>query len=128
MTDDGAIATVRRWFAQPAAALLHPQVRWRVCPGMPVRQAVFVGPEDVLGVLLPALRAPFAYWASKADEMFAADGGRVVVRGRIIAQSRDGRRLSACFIDIYSIGDGLIVAVDSVADTAALAPEPAHAR
>lgn len=128
MTDNGAITTVRRWFAQPSAALLHPQVRWRICPGMPVAQAVFVGPDDVLGVLLPALRAPFAYWAPKADEMFTADGGRVVVRGRIIAQSRGGRRLSACFIDIFSVSDGLIVAVDSVADTAALAPEPAHAR
>ncbi|WP_431283491.1 nuclear transport factor 2 family protein [Humitalea sp. 24SJ18S-53] len=128
MSDEAAIAAVRRWFAHPAAALLHPQVHWRICPGMGVEPTVYVGPDDVMGVLWPALHARFSYWSQKADEMIAADGGRVVVRGRIIAQTRDGRRLSACFIDIVTVSDGLIVAVDSVADTATLMPDATHAR
>ncbi|NEU72296.1 hypothetical protein PI95_006840 [Hassallia byssoidea VB512170] len=113
-----ALETLQKWFSTIDANLLAEDIVWTVSPGYPVSQSQYSSRQEVFEHFLSELTAHFSQWAAKPEQLIEA-GNQVIVKGRYVGQVKHSNLpIEVEFIHIWTVQDGIITEVVSVADTA----------
>lgn len=113
-----ALETLQQWFSSANANLLAEDVVWKVSQGYPVSQCQYSSRNEVFEKFFPELLAHFSKWGAE-PETFIEAGDKVIVKGRYVGRVKHSDApIEVHFIHIWTIRDGTITEVVSVADTA----------
>lgn len=116
-----ALETLQRWFSSVDANLLAEDVVWRVSQGYPVSQHQYGSRKEVFEKFFPELSSHFSEWKAE-PETFIESGDKVTVKGRYVGRIKQSDApIEVDFIHIWTVQDGVITEVVSVADTAQFA-------
>jgi ketosteroid isomerase-like protein len=117
------VATVKQMYASFAAkdadglrAILHPEVEWIQCAGMP-GGAHRHGPQDVIDNVMGGLNAEWQDFDAPIEEYI--DGGdSVVALGHYTGTHREtGQSMKAVFAHVYDVKEGRITRFRQYTDT-----------
>ncbi|MGY6532361.1 nuclear transport factor 2 family protein [Glycocaulis sp.] len=105
--------------AEAYAAMMSPDIVWMEAENFPYADGnPYVGPEAIMGGVIMRIMADWPEWAL-APETFIAEGNRVVVLGRYNGRHGvTGNTISAQFVHVWTVEDGLATAMQQYADTA----------
>lgn len=113
-----ALETLQKWFSTVDANLLAEDIVWKVSQGYPVSQQQYSSRKEVFENFFPELTAHFSEWAAK-PEMFIEADDRVIVKGRYVGRVKQSDvPIEVEFIHIWTVRNGVITEVFSIADTA----------
>ncbi|HAX76893.1 MAG TPA: hypothetical protein DCY88_13885 [Cyanobacteria bacterium UBA11372] len=113
-----ALETVQKWFSTVDANLLAEDIVWTVSPGYPVSQHHYTSRKEVFEKFFPELTAHFSQWSAKPELFIEADD-KAIVKGRYIGQFKQSNApIEIEFIHIWTVRNGVITEVVSVADMA----------
>ena len=116
-----ALETLQKWFSSADPNLLAEDVIWRVSQGYPVSQYEYLSRKEVFEKFFPELSAHFSQWGAK-PETFIEAVNQVIVKGRYVGRIKQlDIPIEVDFIHIWTVRDGIITEVTSVADTAQFA-------
>ena len=116
-----ALKTVQKWFSSIDANLLAEDVVWRVSQGYPVSQTHYSSRKEVFEKFFPELLVHFSKWGTEAETFIEVDD-KVIVKGRYVGRVKQSDApIEFDFIHIWTVRDGVIKEVVSVADTAQFA-------
>ena len=130
---DTALTAVRAFYeryksgaVRDAVDLMAPDFVGHVSAGMPVGAGTHVGREAMLRNCYGAIGHKYTI-EPVPDEMLPLGDGRVVVIGTYHCTRRsDGQPFTARVIHIWTVADGLLIALEQLTDTA-LWPSPVAA-
>lgn len=105
--------------ADSYGALLSPDIVWLEAENFPYDDGnPYIGPDAVFGGVIMRILADWPEW-TMAPEAFIAEGERVVTLGRYNGRhGATGNTISAQFVHVWTIEDGLATAFQQYADTA----------
>ena len=116
-----ALETLQKWFGLVDPNLLAEDVVWKVSSGYPVSQSEYHSRKEVFEKFFPELSAHFSKWGAK-PETFIEALNQVVVKGKYVGCLKHSDiPIEVDFIHIWTVHDGIITEVISVADTAQFA-------
>lgn len=98
---------------------LSPGIVWTEAENFPYADGnPYIGPDAVFGGVIMRILADWPEWAM-APEEFIAEGNRVVVLGRYNGRhGATGNTISAQFVHVWTVEDGLATAMQQYVDTA----------
>lgn len=113
-----ALETLQKWFSWVDPNLLAEDVVWKVSSGYPVSQSEYHSRKEVFDKFFPELSAHFSQWGAEPETFIEAED-KVVVKGRYVGRVKQSDiPIEVDFIHIWTVHDGIITEVTSVADTA----------
>ncbi|MDJ0592738.1 MAG: nuclear transport factor 2 family protein [Pleurocapsa sp. MO_226.B13] len=116
-----ALEIVQKWFGSIDENLLAEDIIWKVSKGYPVSQTHYSSRQEVIKKFFPELLAHFSKWGAETEVFIEADN-KVVVKGRYVGLIKQSDTpIEVDFIHIWTVRDGVIKEVESVADTAQFA-------
>ena len=116
-----ALETLQKWFSSVDPNLLAEDVVWKVSSGYPVSRSQYHSRKEVFEKFFPELSAHFSKWGAEPETFIETDD-KVVVKGRYVGRLKQSNMpIEVDFIHIWTIRDGIITEVTSVADTAQFA-------
>jgi ketosteroid isomerase-like protein len=105
--------------AQAYGALLSPDIVWLEAENFPYADGnPYIGPDAVFGGVIMRILADWPEWTLDA-ETYIAEGDRVAVLGRYNGRhGATGNTVSAQFVHVWTIEDGLATGFQQYVDTA----------
>ncbi|ODU05465.1 MAG: hypothetical protein ABS81_07540 [Pseudonocardia sp. SCN 72-86] len=124
---DGALAPVLAWYDAISArdwdtlrALVHPQMEFVVATGFPAGGR-YVGPEAIFDDFFVRSFAAWNAITPAVDEIFAATGDVVVVRGRYVGRTKEtDTPFDVPFAHLWRARDGRLTWLQQYIDTAVI--------
>ncbi len=110
-----ALATVKLFYSLLASGdnaaalrLLDPEIEWTEAEGTPYFAGTMRGPDAVIAGLFVPLARDFDNFTTNPSD-FVAEGPRVVSMGRYSGTARrSGRTMSAPFVHVWTVSNGLL--------------------
>jgi ketosteroid isomerase-like protein len=108
-----ALATVKLFYcslasgdSSAALGLLDPEIEWTEAEGTPYFTGTMHGPDAVIGGLFVPLARDFDNFVTAPSD-FVTEGPRVVSFGQYSGiAKRNGRRMTAPFVHVWTVSDG----------------------
>ena len=117
----GSALEIQKWFSSIDANLLAEDVIWEVSQGYPVSQTHYSSRKEVFEKFFPELSTHFSKWGAETETFIEVDN-KVIIKGRYVGRVKQSDApIEVDFIHIWTVHDGVIKEVVSVADTAQFA-------